>query len=201
MPVKIDQIRNIPFARRSSNAIRISAVLGVILVGGCDDRNHTSSARVSFVTEVVPIEFSFPAAWYENTNEHPYDLQCLSRDERLNTGVFVFPKADLAAGTTPLDIFWEQVNDLKGKRKNFEELESLQTHEYADKTITSISYSGEKDLSRNCYVFSLIEFKGDKDTFAVVIQVALPSEWEQSKSTLNEIIQSAQIRRVPPIGK
>jgi acid stress-induced BolA-like protein IbaG/YrbA len=179
----------------------IAAMSVVVLAAGCIGHNHAESARVSFVTKIVPIEFTFPAGWNENSKVHPYDLQCMSADQRLNTGVFVFPISDLAAGTKPLEIFWEQVDDLKGKRKNLEEIEGVQTRHHKGKTITSLCFSGEKDLSRNYYAVTLIEFEEDKEVFAVAIQVALPSEWNEGKSTLQEIIESARVRRAPASGE
>ncbi|MGH9908979.1 MAG: hypothetical protein ACRD8U_25755, partial [Pyrinomonadaceae bacterium] len=74
---------------------------------------------------------------------------------------------------------------------SFEELEALQTLNYDDKTVTSITYLGENS-SRYCYRFSLIEFKADNSSFAVVLQVAFPDEWEKSKPILGEIIRTAR---------
>jgi hypothetical protein len=71
-------------------------------------------------------------------------------------------------------------------------LEAIQTHEHGDTTITSIAYTGEKDSSRNCYRFSLIEFKTDASKYAVLIQVALPGEWDQTKPVLDEIAKFAK---------
>lgn len=153
---------------------------------------HRGPTRVSFVTKHAPIEFSFPPGWHENRDDNPYDLQCSSSSKNMNTGVFVFKRIDLAAASEPIDTFWKQVNDLKSKRGGFEELEALQTLRYDDKTVTSITYLGEKDSSRYCYRFSLIEFKADNSKFAVVLQVALPSEWEKSKPILEEIIRTAR---------
>jgi hypothetical protein len=159
---------------------------------GCTGKPEGSAARVSVVTRQTPIEFSFPPGWYENSQDHPFDLQCFAPFERMNTGVFAYQKIDLAADSTPLDVFWEQVNDLKSKRRNVRELEPLQKQELADKTITFVAFLGDKDSSRNAYRYSLIEFKGDDSRFAVALQVALPSDWKDSKPVLEEIIQSAR---------
>jgi hypothetical protein len=146
---------------RNSNflvAITVSAIFIVLLSCARIDRG---SARVSFVTKYASIEFSFPPGWQENRDDHPYDLQCSSSSKNMNTGVFVFKRIDLATDSKPIDTFWKQVNDLKSKRGSFEELEALQTLNYDDKTVTSITYLGEKDSSQYCYRFSLIEFKAD----------------------------------------
>lgn len=180
-------------ARRNPvNAVALAATAMVVAFLGCTGRNERIPARVSFATKYAPIEFSFPAGWYANSADNPYDLQCFSQSKRMNTGVFAYKTLDIAAGSTPIDIFWQQINDLKSKRKNFEELEALQKREHADKTITSITYIGDKDSSRNCYRFALIEFAADDSRFAVVLQVGIPGEWEKSKPALEEITQSAK---------
>jgi len=178
--------------RNYVNAVALTASAIVMTLLGCTGRNGESSARVSFVTEYAPIEFSFPNGWYVNPEDNPYDLQCFSQFQRMNTGVFAYKTLDIASDSTPIDIFWEQVNDLKSKRRNFEELEAIQKREREDKTVTSITYVGDKDSSRNCYRFSLIEFRSDDTRFAVVLQVAIPGEWEKSKPVLEEITQSAR---------
>jgi hypothetical protein len=81
---------------------------------------------------------------------------------------------------------------LKSKRRNIEELEAIQKHEYDEKTVTSITYLGDIDASRFCYRFSLIEFKADDSRFAVVLQVAIPGKWEESKAVFQEITRSAR---------
>lgn len=159
--------------------------------------NDKTSSFVSFTTEYAPIEFQFPSGWFKNKEEHPYDLQCFSRFEEMNTGVFVFKKMDLAADATPLDIFWAQVDDIKSKRKNFEEFESLRTHEYDDKTLTTATFLGDLDSRRFCYRYTLIQFKGDDSIFAVVLQVAIPGQWEKSRPILETITESARFTQVP----
>ncbi len=124
------------------------ALAAAVCLLGCSGRNDTSSARVSFVTKYAPIEFTFPAGWYENSEEHPYDLQCFSPFHRMNTGVFAFKKVDVATDSTPIDILWQQIDDLRSKRKHFEEFETIQKHEHGDKTVTSITYLGDKGVTK-----------------------------------------------------
>jgi hypothetical protein len=178
--------------RNSINTVTVAVLAIAAALLGCNARTEDSSKRVAFVTKYAPIEFSFPAGWSQNQKENPYDLQCIAPSQRMNTGVFAYKKVDLAADSKPIDNLWTHVNDIKSKRKNFKELEAIQKYEHGDTTITSISYTGEKDSSRNCYRFSLVEFKADPSKFAVLIQVALPEEWNQSKPFLDEITKSAK---------
>jgi hypothetical protein len=159
---------------------------------GCAGRNEESSASVSFVTKYAPIEFSFPSGWHVNTEENPFDLQCFSKFQTMNTGVFAFKKIDIGADSTPLEIFWEQIDDLKAKRSNFKELEPILKREHDEKTVTSITYTADKDSSAYCYRFSLIEFRTDDSKFAVVLQVTTPEEWKRNKSMLAAITESAK---------
>jgi len=171
-------------------AIALLAIAAAHL--GCTARTDGSSKQVAFVTKYAPIEFSLPTGWSQNQKDNPYDLQCIAPSQKMNTGVFAYKRVDLAADSKPIDNLWTHVNDIKSKRKNFKELEAIQTYEHDDTTITSVSYTGEKDSSRNCYRFSLVEFKADPSKFAVLIQVALPEEWNQSKPFLDEITKSAK---------
>ena len=189
--VKLDDSAEWNTMRNSNFLVAITvSVIGMVLLSCA--RMDRGSARVSFVTKYAPIEFSFPPGWHTNRDDHPYDLQCFSSSKDMNTGVFVFKRIDLAADSEPIDTFWKQVNDLKSKRASFEELEALHTLNYDDKTVTSITYLGDKDSSRYCYQFSLIEFKADNSKFAVVLQVARPGGWEKSKPILGEIVRSAR---------
>jgi hypothetical protein len=160
-------------------------------LAGCGPKPQPALPLV-LITKTAPIEFTFPAGWQVNADENPYDLQCLAPLERMNTGVFAFRKIDLAAEATPAAILQEQIDDLASKRKNFQEVEARRTQELADKTITSVTYAGEKDLARNYYSFSLIEFKADQSKFAIAIQVAVPGEWAESKPVLEAIVRSAR---------
>lgn len=138
------------------------------------------------------MEFCFPAGWYLNPEDNPYDLQCFSQFDRMNTGVFAYKKMDLAADATPLDIFREHVKDLRSKRTNFEQLEAETTVEHEDKTITAVTYLGDRDAKRFCYRMSLIEFRDDDSRFAIVLQVTHPGEWERNKPVLARITRSAR---------
>jgi len=171
-----------------------SAVIIALL--GCTDQNNqngTISRPVAFVTDHAPIEFTFPAGWREDAKQHPYDLQCIAPSQRLNTGIFAYTRDEFPSGKTPTEVFHEQIEDIGSRREDFVELEPTKTSKRAGKTITSIAYSGKRDSSQNHYRFSLIEFDADENTFAVVLQVSVPREWEQAKPILQKIAQSARL--------
>ena len=174
----------------------LAAAIVLVLVGCGHDGGVAPArapSRVKFVTKLTPIEFSFPTGWYENPGKNPYDLQCFSPSEEVKAGVFAYRKAEFDPDQTPLSVMQDQVADLKSKRQKFFEMEPIQTRDFSDKSITSVTYTGEKDSVTYCYRFSLIEFKADSNRFAVVLQVSIPEAWNAGKVTLDEIVQSARL--------
>src|SRR5436190_13553248 len=155
-------------------SISVPTLAFVLLLVGCGGQNGVAPVRaqnrVVFVTKLTPIEFSFPAGWYENPAKNPFDLQCFSPSEEVKAGVFAYRKAEFPDQTT-LSAMEDQITDFSSKRQKFLEMEPIQTREYPDMKVTSATYTGEKDSVTYCYRFSLLEFKSDAGRFAVVLQV------------------------------
>lgn len=185
------------YMRYTLKILYFTLAMLILSLLGCNNNIERSSSGVSFITKYAPIEFQFPSGWYVNKEDNPYDLQCFSKFQEMNTGVFVFKKIDVASDSTPLDILWTQVNDLKSKRRNFELLEDKQNYENDNRIFTTVTYIGDKDSSRYCYKFTLIEFKEDDSKFAVVLQIAMPGQWEKCKPILEKITQSARLLSAP----
>lgn len=173
--------------------LRYVIVFAVIAAVGCTPRSAVNEGRY-FSTANGVVELKFPAGWQENKEKHPYDLQCESRDQRMNTGVFVYPRSDFAKDLDRPKVLEQQIDDLRSKRQNFQLLEQLLTEEVGDKVITSVVYSGERDSFKYNYRFSLIEFKGRNDYILVLIQVGQPSEWSNQNPILEEIARSARVK-------
>ena len=159
---------------------------------GCVPKQASKEQSISLVTLTAPVEFSFPPGWEKNPKEHPYDLQCLAKSGEMNSGVFVYRRADIALSSTPADILQDQIQDFRSKRANFVEFEPLVTYEDDHKRMSTVTYVGEKDNTRNCYRFTLIEFKADESKFAIVMQVAKPGAWERCKPVLDGIVRTAK---------
>jgi len=162
-------------------------------VGGCVGGMTKSNASKFISTSDGMVELSFPAGWHKNPKKHPYDLQCLSKESEMNTGVFQFSTKDLARDTTGKTILGFQIEDLRSKRQNFEIEEPEEIIKLENKVLTTILFSGEKDKSRYFYKYTLVEFNDNSEIFIVVLQVAVPSLWVKVKPILNEIIKSARI--------
>lgn len=173
---------------------RLLFALAILMMAGCMPKPVENAGSQFFATANGPVELQFPAGWHENEEDHPYDLQCLSKYERMNTGVFLFTKADLAEDFTPEEILDLQIADLESKRKNFKILEERRKVQLEKKTLTTSVFSGEKGSSRYYYKFTLVEFTENPEIILVVLQVSIPSYWAQNKPVLEEITKSARIR-------
>jgi hypothetical protein len=153
--------------------------------------------KVKYVTKISPIEFTFPSGWKVNNEEHLFDLQCISRFDDMTTGVFVFTNEDLAEGSKPHDILSSQIKDLESKRTNFVVLEEKTIHEDDTRSVTTVTYSGDKGSLKSIYCFSLIQFADDPSVFAVVLQTAVPSVYRERKGLLAEVVRSARLISAP----
>ena len=147
-----------------------------------------------FSTVNGPVEFQFPPGWFMNQDEHPFDLQCLSKFEEMTTGVFLFHKQDLAEDFTADRLLELQIDDLRSKRDNFEVLEPTQTNATGDKKLTYAVFSGEKGAIRGHYRFTLIEFIANPELVLIALQTAIPSQWDKHKPILEAITQSARVQ-------
>ena len=141
------------------------------------------------------VQLQFPIDWNENENNNPFDLQYFSKDQKMNTGVFVYYSKYLSQNSTPQNIFKRQINDLKSKRTNFTIVEQESTETLQDKIITTAVYSGEKNESKYYYKFTLIEFTENSEQFLVTLQVSFPSQWNQNKPILEKITSSAKLNK------
>jgi hypothetical protein len=159
-----------------------------------DSQSGSQSGSQYFAVANGPVEFTFPAGWFKNQKENPFDLQCLSRDERMNTGVFLLKKEDLAQDVVPKKLFELQIQDLRSKRKNFTVVEEEQVVQLEGKRLTTVVYSGEKDSLTDYYRFTLVEFTENPKLIPIVLQVSIPSYWQENKPVLESITASVRIR-------
>ncbi|MCL2301527.1 MAG: hypothetical protein FWC27_15410 [Firmicutes bacterium] len=172
-------------------AAAILAVFAVLTFSRC---TAEPPAGPTAFTALDRFSFSFPPGWKLNEKENPYDLQCISLKDDLVTGVFVIDRRDIAEATTAEDIFALQIDDLRSKRQNFSLVEETKDAADGGRRIKTVVYAGEKDVQKNYYIFSLVEFD-DSDEFAVVIQTCFPSAWDEKKAVLEEIVGSCKTVR------
>ncbi len=180
---------------------RLLGVLLLVLAAGCERARTAEPGYQHFAVANGPVEFTFPAGWYKNPKEHPFDLQCFSKHERMNTGVFLFAKEDLAQDVAPRELLELQIQDLASKRKNFEVVEEEQVIQLEGKRLTTVVFAGEKGSSRDYYRFTLVEFTGTPALIPVVLQVSIPSYWHDNKPILEAITASARTTSVDSRGR
>lgn len=155
---------------------------------------YSKSEKLTFLTQSELVEFTFPAGWYKNTDDHPYDLQVLSRGAKEATGVFEFLASDLAEDFQAKDIFAMQIADIESKRKNFKPFIYKSINIDKEKIITTETYIAEKNSFRHVYIFSLVELK-KTGTVLVVLQTSAPSNWSRNKDILLGIVKSVNVAR------
>jgi hypothetical protein len=174
---------------RKMNLITGAAI--IVLVACCAEKKEEVRERQRFISTDGLIELECPPGWFKNEDDNPFDLQCFSKDERMTTGVFSFHRMDLAADLTAREVLELQIENVKSKRRNFTVVEEQTVTHYDSKRLTSIVYSGVRLLSNDYYRFTLVEFLNNPETFAVVIQTAIPSDWGRNKGILEDITRSA----------
>ena len=170
----------------------------ILAFAGCGIQLQKDAEHRFFASADGSVELQFPGGWHENEKDNPYDLQCFSKHEDMNTGVFVYKEKDLATDFTPRDVLQSHIDDLRSKRDHFTILEQQTVTEHDKKTLTTVVYSGDKAASKYYYRITLIEFSENPGLPAVVIQVTFPSDWVQHKPILEDITISARLRLQEP---
>jgi len=140
-----------------------------------------------------PLEFEFPPGWSESTRQHPFDLQCESRDRQMSTGVFVYSPDYLDEDEEPRDLLDWQVDDFMSKHDNLRIVQSERVDSLEGKTLTSVVYTEDKGRLHYYYRFSLVEFVDHPELIPVTLQVAITGDWSEARSTLEAITESARI--------
>jgi len=182
----------------------LAAALGLLVLMGCSgllsDVSPFEDGPVVVATASERVEFEFPPGWYENPDEHPFDLQVFSRFQKMNTGVYEWSRADLARDVEPRQLLDLQIADLASKRDTFDVHIPERTQSFGDKAITYVTYAGEKGLTRYLYTFSLVEFTAHSDVVVVTLQVSFPSNWDEDRPILEGIVETAQVRVAEDAG-
>jgi hypothetical protein len=170
--------------------------LSFIMLLGCAPSDWEKERRNKFITEYGSLEFAFPPGWKKQTNENPFDLQCLSPNEEMNCGIFVYTDKDLSADISPQSVLTTHLEDIRGKRQDFKELSEPRSVTIDDKVITVIPCTGKKDDELFSYVFVRVDFKNDPKVFAILLHVALPELQRKAEDNVLRIARSA--RTLPP---
>ncbi len=170
------------------------AVLAVAFLTACTGSPPKATGPVSLATSSGRVEFDFPAGWFPNPSNHPFDLQVLSEREQANTGVFEWTSVNVDGNYRPRELLEIQISDMRSQRENFEVFEEESVIRAEGKTLTSIVYSGENQSGPFLYAYTLITFEADPALAVVALQVVLPEKWQQFKPVLKSITASARTR-------
>jgi hypothetical protein len=156
---------------------------------------HQSGKEKTFSTSYDTVELTFPPGWFKNPEEHPFDLQCLSKDQTMNTGVFQFNRMDLEDDLSPKELLKLQVDDIKSRRENFKLVQEENTICDSNMSLTTVVYSGDLEASKYYYRFTYIEFDDEPDTYLVILQICSPSNWKKYAPVFDKITRSTRIKK------
>ena len=148
----------------------------IILLSGCGTVKRFLPADAQekvYRLDDYGITVTASSAW-EETEADNLDLQLVNRSVGMYMSMYGFADMDLAADSTPADLFETQNSQILDNRENVQLLEELKTEEYADKTVLSILYSAEREGTKNYYRAYLLDFK-ESDKMAWVLFTAVPS--------------------------
>ena len=127
---------------------------------------------LSCVTQDGAISFVFGADWTQDAQSYAYDLLCYAKTRDLAAGVFSYTRAGAAQAFDPAQALDFHVKDFAGKRENARILEEHTVREDDGHRYTTVLLAAESDGEKLAYYFTLIEFAGYSDAFAVLVQAA-----------------------------
>ena len=119
-----------------------------------------------------------------------WDLQITNGNAYIS--VMVYRYIDLPSGTTPLDAYDMQNDDLISKRTNVTVIEAAKTQSLPQYELTQCLYSAERNGSKNYYGSYMIDFPQD-EICAWVLVTATPSYFEDNRDTLHSIVCSLDV--------
>lgn len=163
----------------------------VLLMTGCSNDVVVDASNDENLIEVegYKVQLALTNSWEKNSVDNPYDLYCT--DGYAFMGVFVYDKADLSEGQTPLTIYDYQIKDIFSQRKKETVVAEKEVIFHDGKAITSTLYSAEHNGTKNYYYCNLVEFEGDENRFVWIIFTGLPTyarnhieEWKSIVSSI-----------------
>lgn len=135
------------------------------------------------------LQMDVPEGWEVYGDPMPFDLRMTN--SKCYTGVFVYNYLNFEEDVTAEDILNYHISDVESERNNFyllhEEIKTLD-----NKTITHITYSGEKDWTKNIYYFSMVEFEGE-ERFAIILQTSLPGDFKDTQEEMDAMVESVEL--------
>ena len=182
--------------------------LSILAIAGCTEpplevgeatpveaQEKKSSAK-EMMTVAIPesdVTVEFPVGWYENPDEYPFDLQYFSKNQEMNTGIFVYGSKDSAVTIDADSMLELRITDLESKRENPKVIQPVTKSKLADKEVTTTVLAAEIEESQFYYKLAVIEFLNNPEWLVATLQVTIPDEWEKNAPILEAITESLAI--------
>ncbi|MCL2334571.1 MAG: hypothetical protein FWC57_00725 [Endomicrobia bacterium] len=153
------------------------------------------SETVSYVSYTADddVKFDIPSSWKDSSQDEdsPYDRMFISKGDLASAGISVYYK-DSEEKRSNAEFFKNQVDEMMSGQKP-KVISEQKVRELQDKTITDVAYSGISGASKFYFIFSLVEFKGRDDIFAIWVQVSKPVVFKKYKPILEKIVNSSAL--------
>ena len=175
----------------------IGALLCMVLLCACAKKQPVQAVPepkpLSCVTQDGAISFVFGADWTQDAQSYAYDLLCYAKTRELAAGVFSYTRAGAAQAFDPAQALDFHVKDFAGKRENARILEEHTVREDDGHRYTTVLLAAESDGEKLAYYFTLIEFAGYSDAFAVLVQAAPAEYFSECREEFDEIAASSAL--------
>ncbi|MBJ8325648.1 hypothetical protein [Streptococcus pacificus] len=174
-------------------------VFSFILISCSNQKNviddYINNSKEAHVVSGGELQFMTDKKWRIDEEQGPFDLQLWHDSTYM--GVMVYHlidfNDDLNSGEKLLNF---HIDDLKGKRNDFIEVEPLSVLEnQGNSHISQVVYSGVKkgESEKFIYFFNMITFDDNPDLVAFVLMTTHPSDFEKERPELDDILSSGEL--------
>ncbi|MBJ8350404.1 hypothetical protein [Streptococcus zalophi] len=154
-----------------------------------------SESKSTHTTFGNDVQFMTDKKWQVDDEEGPFDLQLWHDSSYM--GVMVYHLSDFNDDLNSAEKLLNfHIDDLKGKRNEFIEVEPLTVlDKREDISISQVVYSGVKkdESTKFIYFFNMITFDDNPDLVAFVLMTTLPSDFEEERPELDDILSSVEL--------
>ena len=184
----------------------IGVLLCITLLCACAPEQPAAQAvpgpkPLSCITQDGAISFVFGADWTQDVESYAYDLLCHAETRNLAAGIFSYTRAGAAQAFNPAQALDFHVEDIAGKRENAQRLEEYTVREDDGHRYTTVLLSAESDGEKLAYYFTLIEFVGYSDAFAILVQAAPAEHFGECREEFDEIAASSALAEQSKLPK
>jgi len=162
---------------------------GITLTEGNGTENGEEMGKATFTIAGYGVNLEAPKSW-SKINEYGYDLELVNPDDTIFVGVFAYSNEDLTAeDMTAEELFTSQNNLFLEDDTNVTTVRELKVEELTDKTIRSVTYTGEYDGYKSAYLLCQVELKAKGKVIWLCVD-SLPSVLDNHYDTLRAMVES-----------